>query len=119
MQSFRALRSRECLHHFARADEADKAFTHLQYERYQKFHEGLEAAGVHIPMCHCANSAAIMELPRMGLDAARAGITVYGLYPSDEVERNMKIIPAMEDAALLPMLRKWSRARRSATAEPL
>lgn len=50
--------------HFARADEADKAFTHLQYERYQKFHEGLEAAGVHIPMCHCANSAAIMELPR-------------------------------------------------------
>ena len=82
--------------HFARADEADKAFTHLQYERYQKFHEGLEAAGVHIPMCHCANSAAIMELPRMGLDAARAGITVYGLYPSDEVERNMKIYPAME-----------------------
>lgn len=43
--------------HFARADEADKAFTHLQYERYQKFHEGLEVAGVHIPMCHCANSA--------------------------------------------------------------
>ena len=82
--------------HFARADEADKAFTHLQYERYQKFHEGLEVAGVHIPMCHCANSAAIMELPRMGLDAARAGITVYGLYPSDEVERNMKIYPAME-----------------------
>jgi len=82
--------------HFARADEADKAFTHLQYERYQKFHEGLENAGVHIPMCHCANSAAIMELPRMGLDAARAGITVYGLYPSDEVERNMKIYPAME-----------------------
>ena len=32
----------------------------------------------------------------MGLDAARAGITVYGLYPSDEVERNMKIYPAME-----------------------
>ena len=54
--------------HFARADEADKAFTHLQYDRYQKFHEGLENAGVHIPMCHCANSAAIMELPRMGLD---------------------------------------------------
>ena len=57
---------------------------------------GMGAAGVHIPMCHCANSAAIMELPRMGLDAARAGITVYGLYPSDEVERNMKIYPAME-----------------------
>ncbi len=40
--------------HFARADEADKAFTHLQYERYQKFHEGLEAAGVSysdVPLC--------------------------------------------------------------------
>lgn len=105
--------------HFARADEADKAFTHLQYERYQKFHEGLEAAGVHIPMCHCANSAAIMELPRMGLDAARAGITVYGLYPSDEVERNMKIYPAMEIRSFITYVKEVEPARRSATAEPL
>lgn len=105
--------------HFARADEADKAFTHLQYDRYQKFHEGLENAGVHIPMCHCANSAAIMELPRMGLDAARAGITVYGLYPSDEVERNMKIYPAMEIRSFITYVKEVEPARRSATAEPL
>lgn len=107
--------------HFARADEADKAFTHLQYERYQKFHEGLEAAGVHIPMCHCANQCQrFMELPRMGLDAARAGITVYGLYPSDEVERNMKIYPAMEIRSFITYVKEVEPGHcRSATAEPL
>ncbi len=82
--------------HFARADEIDKTYTHIQYERYQTFHNRLEEMGIHIPICHCSNSAAIMELPNMALDATRAGITMYGLYPSDEVDRSMKIYPAME-----------------------
>ncbi len=82
--------------HFARSDEEDKTFTNMQYERYQRFHNQLEERGIHIPICHCSNSAAIMELPQMGLDAARAGIIMYGLYPSDEVDRSMKLYPAME-----------------------
>ncbi len=81
--------------HFARADETDKTFTNLQYERYNEFNNGLKKLGIHIPICHCANSAAIMELPQMGMDASRAGITMYGLYPSDEVDRSMKLYPAM------------------------
>lgn len=82
--------------HFARADEGDPAYTKLQYERYQWFIKELKKKGIQIPVCHCANSAAIMELPEMGPDAVRAGISMYGIYPSDEVDHTMKLSPAME-----------------------
>lgn len=82
--------------HFSRADETDKDFTALQYERYMEFAEALKGRGIEIPVRHCANSAAIMDLPQMGLDAVRAGISMYGIYPSDEVNQKMELRPAME-----------------------
>ena len=83
--------------HFARADERDKQHARRQLQRYQAFAARLEAEGVHIPMKHCGNSAAIMELPEAHLDAVRAGITIYGIYPSDEMDRDrMRLVPAME-----------------------
>ncbi|MDO4268818.1 MAG: alanine racemase [Eubacteriales bacterium] len=82
--------------HFARADEADKSFAEKQFADYIRFVELLEERGVHIPVRHCANSAAILELPRMGLDMARAGISMYGLYPSDEMDREtVRLKPVM------------------------
>ena len=74
--------------HFARADETDKTSAYEQYDRYQKFVQLLEERGVNIPMKHIGNSAAIAELPDVHMDAVRAGITVYGIYPSDEVDRS-------------------------------
>lgn len=54
--------------------------------------------GVDIPIRHCSNSAGIVEgLDSNGLDMVRAGISIYGLYPSDEVARDrVKLVPAME-----------------------
>lgn len=74
--------------HFARADEADKTSAYEQFDRYQRFAGMLKERGIEIPMKHIANSAAIAELPDVQLDAVRAGITIYGIYPSDEVERS-------------------------------
>ena len=74
--------------HFARADEADKTSAYEQFDRYQKFAGMLKERGIEIPMKHIANSAAIAELPDVQLDAVRAGITIYGIYPSDEVDRS-------------------------------
>ena len=82
--------------HFARADEGDPAYTEKQFERYQWFAEQLRNHGIEIPVCHCSNSAAIMELPQMGMDAARAGISMYGIYPSDEMDHSIELHPAME-----------------------
>lgn len=74
--------------HFARADEKDKSFAHQQFDRYMEFLQMLKEMGVDPGMRHVCNSAGIMELPKFQLDAVRAGITIYGIYPSEEVDRS-------------------------------
>ena len=83
--------------HFARADETDKTPAADQLNRYLAFAELLEKSGVHITLKHCSNSAGIIRMKEANLDAVRAGITIYGIYPSSEVERDIvKLEPAME-----------------------
>lgn len=72
--------------HFARADEKDKTSARRQLELFTGFLSQIrETLGLEIPVKHCANSAGILELPEADLDAVRAGITLYGLHPSEEV----------------------------------
>ncbi len=83
--------------HFARADEYDRSPALVQLNRYLKFAEKLEEAGVSIPVKHCSNSAGIIRVPEANLSVVRAGITIYGIYPSGEVERDIvRLKPAME-----------------------
>ena len=84
-----ALRIAGMFTHFARADEADKTKAGEQYRRFHAFCDAVKAAGVEVPVCHCSNSAGIVELPDFNMDAVRAGITIYGLYPSDEVKQDI------------------------------
>lgn len=71
--------------HFAVADEKDKTFTHEQFKRFKWVCDRLEAEGVHIPIRHCCNSAATLELPQYYLDMVRPGIIQYGCEPSADV----------------------------------
>lgn len=73
--------------HFAVADETDKTFTDGQFKKYTFMVEALKSRGLEIPVKHVSNSAAIMDLPELNMDMVRAGIILYGLYPSDEVLR--------------------------------
>ena len=84
--------------HFARADETDKSAYEEQYRRYKDFLGYLKELGVKIPIRHCSNSAGIVEsLESNHMDMVRAGIAIYGMYPSDEVDHNsVKLTPAME-----------------------
>ena len=84
--------------HFARADETDKSAYEEQYRRYKEFLGYLKELGVKIPIRHCSNSAGIVEsLESNHMDMVRAGIAIYGMYPSDEVDHNsVKLTPAME-----------------------
>jgi len=82
--------------HFACADSCDKASTLSQFERFAGLIQTLEAQGLAIELKHAANSAAVMELPQTHLDMVRPGIVLYGLYPSDEVDRSrLDLRPAM------------------------
>lgn len=84
--------------HFARADEEDKASTYRQVERYNNFVEMLEERGLPIPVKHISNSAGIIDLPKLSAGfMVRAGISMYGLYPSGQVKKeNVSLKPAME-----------------------
>lgn len=94
--ALQSLRIEGLFSHFARADEADKTSALQQFERYMEFVRMLEERGVQIPMKHIGNSAAIAELPEVQLDAVRAGITIYGIYPSDEMDRSrLSLRPVM------------------------
>lgn len=68
--------------HYAVSDIRDKSFTHLQTERFEKVCASVGEG----KLCHIANSAAITDLDSLYGGAVRAGIILYGLMPSDEVE---------------------------------
>ena len=81
--------------HFATADEIDLTKTYAQADRYRSFRTMLKERGVVPAICHLDNSAGIMNFGAHA-DMVRAGIVLYGLYPSDEVDKNLlSIQPAM------------------------
>ena len=83
--------------HFARADEVDKSKAKEQLDRFKGLIDKCEKAGIYFPTRHIANSAAILEFPEAHLDLVRAGITLYGLSPSDEVSAPLHgLKPLME-----------------------
>ena len=82
--------------HFSSSDEKNKEYTQYQFNQIYNFIERLEVNEINIPIKHASNSAAIIDLPNTYLDAVRAGIILYGYYPSDEVKKdNLSIKPAL------------------------
>ncbi len=83
--------------HFAKADEADKSAALAQYETFRAFVDRVEQElGLLIPLRHCSNSAGIIRLPQANMDLVRAGIALYGLWPSEEVEKDIVLLkPAL------------------------
>ena len=75
--------------HFARADETVKDSAMEQIRLFVNMIEQIESKGIRIPLHHCSNSAGIIEIPEANMDLVRAGITLYGLWPSDEVQKNV------------------------------
>ncbi len=83
--------------HFAKADEAEKAFTDRQLEAYLWMKKKLDGRDIRIRYHHSSNSAGIIDVKEANMDLVRAGIATYGLYPSKEVEKdNVPLRPAME-----------------------
>ncbi|CAM3487396.1 alanine racemase [Saccharibacillus brassicae] len=88
--------------HFARADEADKAYTVIQYEAFRGTTDALAQEGIEIPLIHTGNSAAAIDTPGFSPKMVRIGISLYGFYPSREVNRTA--------VALKPVLTLKTRA---------
>ena len=81
--------------HFATADETDLTKTRKQAALFAAFDEMLKARGIQIPIRHLDNSAGIMNFG-CHYEMVRAGIVLYGLYPSGEVDPALlELKPAM------------------------
>lgn len=82
--------------HYFKADEADKTSANDQLALYTRMLTWLQEAGVTFPIRHISNSAGIMEMPNDTYDMVRSGISTYGLYPSEEMDKAACILyPAM------------------------
>ena len=95
--------------HFATADCADLEKSRQQAARFEAFREMLRQRGVEIPLCHMNNSAGLMNF-QSHYQMVRAGIVLYGMYPSSEVPTG--VLP------LCPALTWHSRVTHVKTLEP-
>ena len=95
IQRLKNLRVIGIFSHFASADKADKTFSEKQMETFNQVIREMQLTGIEIPQKHMANSAGVLDLPESYYDLVRPGIIIYGLYPSTEVSRNIKLKPAM------------------------
>lgn len=73
--------------HFYAADDAAPDSARRQLQRFLAFKEALLKKGIHIPICHAANTAGVIQGIGTELDMVRFGIGLYGIYPSGEVKR--------------------------------
>ncbi|OGR11192.1 MAG: alanine racemase [Desulfobacula sp. GWF2_41_7] len=93
--------------HFAAADSKDKTYTLLQIELFDALLSDLKSAGIDIEIRHASNSAGIIEFPQANYDMVRAGISLYGLYPSRDADRSrVTLFPAMTLKSVVTSVRK-------------
>lgn len=100
------IRIEGCFTHFAKADEKNKEFTLRQLKLFMDFANRLKEEGVKIPILHISNSAGMIDVPQANLDMVRSGISTYGIYPSQKVEKeNLFLEPAMSIRARISFIK--------------
>ncbi len=113
--------------HFARADEADKSYTHTQLKRFNVtlsecrsknndlFFVMLNRKKQKIAssvLLHASNSAAILDHPEAYFNAVRPGLILYGVYPSAEVTQSIVLQPALNLKTRVTHLKNIKRGER-------
>lgn len=84
--------------HFSVSDDMtnNTEYTIKQYNNFCSIIKKIENEGINIPIKHCCNSGGIISCPGMHMDMVRAGVILYGLYPSEEVKDKIDLKPVMQ-----------------------
>ena len=86
--------------HLSCCDQQDQTYSKEQFARYDRMLAMLKERNVRIPIRHVSNSAAVEEFGAQEphrFDMVRLGITNYGCYPSEDVQKqNLDLIPALQ-----------------------
>ena len=70
-----------------------------------------ERYSVSVPLCHASNSAAVLDLADTHLDAVRAGIILYGLWPSEEVDHSARLQPILSLYSQIACIKTLEKGR--------
>ncbi|MCI8893481.1 MAG: alanine racemase [Lachnospiraceae bacterium] len=98
--------------HYAKADAADKSMAENQLSLFQRMQRLLQERGVSPKLTHSSNSAAIIDMPHASMDLVRAGISLYGLLPSDEVDQGrLSLRPALSLKSRIVFLKELEEGR--------
>lgn len=93
--------------HYAKADETDKSYTLEQYQKLERLIEHYREQGVAFPIIHAGNSAAAIDTPDYCGNLIRLGVSMYGMYPSTEVNRKrVDLQPVMRFVTGIVMLKQ-------------
>jgi len=93
--------------HFAAAEEKDEAYTSGQLKLFNRVLERCHEKGITFPLVHAANSAASINHPSARYNLIRLGLSMYGYYPSSELERKgLQLFPALTFKSRVVLVKK-------------
>lgn len=95
LSSMGSIEIRGIFTHLAAADEADKSYAYSQLSSFNQAITKASALNIALPFISAANSAAIIDLDEGQFNTVRPGIAIYGLPPSNEMQRTLDLHPAM------------------------
>lgn len=81
--------------HLANADKEDLTHARLQIERFEETLQFYNRHSLPVPMKHVSNSAAVLQMPEINFDMVRPGILLFGVYPSLNIKKTIKVEPAL------------------------
>ena len=98
--------------HFAKADARDKTMAKEQLEKFRQMKNMLSERRIEIPLIHSSNSAAIIDMPEANMSVVRAGISLYGMWPNDEGQKeNMDLKPVLSLKSRIIFLKELEPGR--------
>lgn len=81
--------------HFASSDDVDKSYTLQQIDQFNEYVDYIRERGYN-PLKHVSNSGGTLNYPEAYFDMVRCGLSIYGYYPSDFVDKQVKLQPALQ-----------------------
>lgn len=96
--------------HFPCSDERDKAFSFEQIERFEAILAAAAEGGLHPRYRHVANSGALIDFPEAAaFDLVRPGVSMYGMFPSEDVDQSVPLRPVMRVVSRIVKLNRYDR----------
>ncbi len=84
----------------------DRKFTTKQIKRFRNIEKTLEESGIHVGYKSVSNSTAVLKYPEAHFNLARPGITLYGLLPYKNADKDIDLMPVMSLKTRIVYLKK-------------